>query len=284
MSQVISFFNPKGGVGKSTSCRMTAYILSKNPNNTVLVVDLCQNSSAALNYTGNREQFAGNTIYEFLTEQKTFAEVVQPVEEFDNLYFIPSDEKVEHIQNHLREHGVRKFNLEQHLTDILKPLTKHFTHILLDTHPSQGDFNTISGLLFTDNMGGQIIIPTFLDIESIEATKQAIRIVASNFTCEYTVLPVKIKSGIFKRSEKILNINIKEFQILIDGLEEKYDRQDQGEISKIFIKDSSVISDYSSENRKFAEYESNKYAKEVIIGYEKLLESLGGSLNVKIRS
>lgn len=283
MGQVISFFNPKGGVGKSTSCRMMAYLLAQNPNNTVLVIDLCQNSSAALNFTGNREQFAGRTIYEFLTEQRTFEEVVQPVEEFENLYFIPSDEKVEYIQSYLREHGLRKFNLEQHLTDMLKPLTKYFTHILIDTHPSQGDFNTISALLFTDNMGGQIIIPTFLDLESIESSKQAIKIVAANFSCEYIVLPVKIKSGIFKRSEKILSDAIKEFQALINELEEKYDRNNQGKVSNVFIKESSVISDYSTENRKFKDYLENKYAREVIAGYEKVLEMLGGSFVAKVR-
>lgn len=91
-SKVITILSTKGGVGKSTFARyfsFTAAELGKK----VCIIDTCQNSSIATGFLKNRDSFE-HSAYDWLTGEAKPSEVIQRFED-SNIYYIPSDERID---------------------------------------------------------------------------------------------------------------------------------------------------------------------------------------------
>jgi cellulose biosynthesis protein BcsQ len=254
---VISVNSSKGGVAKSSSVRSLAYILNDRGYK-VGILDFCQNSSVALHFTNNREQFKGSTVREWIVENKPIGEVIQRVEG-TNIYFIPSDDRVEEIPYQLEEMGMEREELKGALDRKIEPLRSIFDFILIDTHPSENDKNALMSVVAAKS-NGMVIIPTLLEKESITATKRMAQICRDE-KIQYIILPAKVKTGFFGKQVKYIKELEKEFKV--DGLHS---------FSKNFIRESSVIPDMSLSGASYQEMKDNKYAARVLDDYDKLIE------------
>lgn len=254
---VISINSSKGGVGKSSTVRSLAYSLNDRGFK-VGILDFCQNSSVALHFTNNREQFKGSTVREWIVENKHISEVIQQVDG-TNIYFIPSDDRVEEIPYQLEEMGMDREELKWALDRKIEPLRSIFDFILIDTHPSENDKNALMSVVAAKN-NGMVIIPTLLEKESITATKRMAKICRDE-KIQYIVLPLKVKTGFFGKHVKYIKELEKEFKI--EGLHS---------FSEHFIRESSVIPDMSLSGASFEDMKANKYAARVLDDYNKLLD------------
>jgi cellulose biosynthesis protein BcsQ len=219
-----------------------------------------------MHFAGDREALAGNTVREWLVEDKPFNDVVKQVEG-TNIYFIPSDEKVEGIPYELQEIGVTGLDLKNAIMEKIEPLREVFDVIFFDTHPSENDKNSLMALTATrDN--GVVLIPMLVELESIVATKRMARLCESEGV-RYMVVPMKIKTGFFGKQQKRVDEVKQEF------LDEGF----KGEFSGS-IRESSVIPDLAMRRVDYDEMKKNKYAARVIDDYKELLKLIEGGLPV----
>ncbi|MBP9888864.1 MAG: AAA family ATPase [Leptospiraceae bacterium] len=145
--KVISFYNAKGGTGKTSLCYLSALALANNQNK-VLILDL--DSQCSLSSAFNLEYSIG--IYELLSDSKKIEECILPISK--NLSIIPGSLKVLKIQNNV---------IQSKLTKELNKL-KGYDYILIDNPP------TFNGLVVASIFASdKVIIPTLLskfDLES----------------------------------------------------------------------------------------------------------------------
>lgn len=256
---VISVNSSKGGVAKSSTVRSLAYLLNEQGYK-VGILDFCQNSSVALHFTNNRDQFRGATVREWIVEDKHISEVIKNVPGTE-IYFIPSDDRVEEIPQQLQDLGMSPSNLKGALDRKIEPLRELFDYILIDTHPSENDRNALMSVVAAKS-NGVVVIPTLLERESITATKRMATICRDE-DINYIVLPTKVKTGFFGRNFK--HIKTMEDDFAEEGLQS---------LSELFIRESSVIPDLSLSGGSFEDMKANKYASRVLDDYRKLLDEI----------
>lgn len=256
---VISVNSSKGGVAKSSTVRSLAYILNEQGYK-VGILDFCQNSSVALHFTNDREQFKGKTVREWLVDGKHVSEVIKNVPG-TQIYFIPSDDRVEEIPFQLAEKGMKPDELKGALDRKIEPLREIFDYILIDTHPSENDMNALMSVVAAKS-NGIVVIPTLIERESITATKRMAKICRDE-GIEYIVLPTKVKTGFFGRNVKSIR-----------DMEEDFSKEGLLSFSEHYIRESSVIPDMSLSGATFEDMKANKYASRVLDDYKKLLADI----------
>lgn len=159
--KICSFFNVKGGVGKTTLTILTAMKLSKEGKK-VLLIDA--DTQANLTQFLYKVVHDDKTLFQMLTENTTAKEVIlkSPVEEFKNIDIIPSDISLSVLSEYLstqmgRERAVWRW-FKNNIDDIEK-----YDYIFVDLSPSY-DLIARNFMLISDS----IITPIeYQDIASI---------------------------------------------------------------------------------------------------------------------
>ena len=155
MKRVI--FNQKGGVGKSSiTCNLAAISARQGMKTLVIDLDVQGNSSFYLGHDSyaaeHRENIEGS-VAELLKQntggwfaaRKAASEFVQPTP-FENLYLMPSNPALEHIEKEL-ENRYKIYKLRE----ALQELEEEFEHIYIDTPPNF-NFYSKSALIAADSV------------------------------------------------------------------------------------------------------------------------------------
>lgn len=125
MAKVISFGIQKGGVGKSTTSGITAYLLSELGYK-VLAIDMDSQGNLTQFLSGNDDltDYEGKTIREAMI-QKDIRDYIQPLKE--NLDFVPADDYLVLIS---------EYNNLKMLQKAIEPVRDHYDFIIIDTPPA----------------------------------------------------------------------------------------------------------------------------------------------------
>ena len=141
MGKIFSFFNQKGGVGKTTSVVNIATIMA-GFGKKVLLIDLDSqgNATSGVGVEKNENEF---TAYQILVENSDPRESVKKTT-IENLWIIPSNAHLAGAEMHLIGQEKREFVLSEQL----KKIASDYDYIFLDCPPSLG---LISCLLYTSD-------------------------------------------------------------------------------------------------------------------------------------
>ena len=121
--KIITAYNAKGGVWKTSIIHNLAYALSRN--NKVLMIDLDQQSSLSISCNAMKSKY---TSYNLLTDEKT---VIKPVQLSENVYLIPADLQLSMLDKVLMQLKKPHIVLDKRLSYITE-----FDYILIDTPPA----------------------------------------------------------------------------------------------------------------------------------------------------
>ncbi|UOW69723.1 ParA family protein [Paraclostridium bifermentans] len=182
--KICSFFNVKGGVGKTTLTILTAMKLSKEGKK-VLLIDA--DTQANLTQFLYKVVHDDKTLFQMLTENTTAKEVIlkSPVEEFKNIDIIPSDISLSVLSEYLstqmgREKAVWRW-FKNNIEDIEK-----YDYVFVDLSPSY-DLIARNFMLISDS----IITPIeYQDIASIRGCE----LFYQKFKQDLEFLDIKLKT------------------------------------------------------------------------------------------
>lgn len=133
---IIAAFNPKGGVGKTTTAVNVATVLADG-GKTVLVVDLEADLNASISL-GVRPGEAQRTAADLLMHTGPPADAVRAVHGIPNLFLVAGSPALASVDETLR--NVRQ--PERRLADVLRPLDRQFDAIVLDAPAGFGVLST----------------------------------------------------------------------------------------------------------------------------------------------
>jgi len=156
MTKTISFFNVKGGVGKSSLSYLAGMYLS-SIGKRVLFVDLDPQGSLTHRLIGSNPK---RTIYNLLAENESLSECI-----------IEINPRLSILAGELRVNKIFSGIMEKTFKKLFKNLS--FDYILLDNPPSWNSL-VISGLAASD----YVFIPTLLsqnDFDSVDFTLNEIK-------------------------------------------------------------------------------------------------------------
>lgn len=257
MSKVISFFNTKGGVGKTMSAVCTAYSLSEL-GHTVLVIDMCANGDISHDFGFDRSSFAGKTSYEWLIGEKKISEVAVEVPG-ESIYFIPSDDKIGRAEDWINNNVIR--GKDEILAKKLEQLKNHFSYILLDCHPDQNDLQSVMSLVASN----QIYIPVTSDGNTVggalRSAKIALQLQREGLSCEYLLVPTMVKTNDFGKDKRV-----------IEKLIKKYKKEGIHNFSDISVPYNGSIGDFTRQEKTFKEMRKHKGTEEMFQSYKKIAE------------
>jgi chromosome partitioning protein len=123
---IIAAFNPKGGVGKTTTAVNVATVLAK-AGKSILLVDLEADLNASISL-GVRPGEAARSVADLILRTSAPSDAVRPVTGIDNLFLIAGAPALASMDQSLR--NVRQ--PERRLADALRPLERQFDAIILD--------------------------------------------------------------------------------------------------------------------------------------------------------
>lgn len=161
---IIAAFNPKGGVGKTTTAVNVASVLA-TMGQSVLLVDLEADMNASISL-GIRPSEARPSIAELLLDRLRPVNAVRPIAGIRNLHIITGSPALAQIDDALR--NVRQ--PERRLADVIRPLRADFEAIVLDS-PSGYSVLSLSVPLAADHL----VVPIRADYLSLESLAQLLR-------------------------------------------------------------------------------------------------------------
>ena len=131
MGKIFSFFNQKGGVGKTTSVINIATVIASLGKNVLLIdLDSQGNATSGLGIEKNENE---STAYQLLVENYDPKTILKKTS-IENLWAIPSNAHLAGAEMHLIGQEKREFVLREQL----KKISNYFDYILLDCPPSLG--------------------------------------------------------------------------------------------------------------------------------------------------
>lgn len=143
MGITISFGLQKGGVGKSTTTSIAAYLLAKEYK--VLAVDFdSQGNLTQMLTQKNIYDFDQKTIFEAVLERDP-TPYIYPIS--DSLHILPAEDRLATISRYL--HGRKEINPFSALKETLAKVKNGYDFLLIDLPPNLGD-QTLNGLVASD--------------------------------------------------------------------------------------------------------------------------------------
>lgn len=162
MSRVITVFNQKGGVGKTTSVINLAAALGKMKKN-ILVVDIDPQGNATSGL-GIDKNSLKNSIYDALINNVSMKQIVQKTSA-ENVDIIPSNVNLAGAEIELIQKEERELSLKHSLEDI----KDDYDFIFIDCPPSLG-LLSLNGLSASDS----VLIPIQCEYYALEGVSQLV--------------------------------------------------------------------------------------------------------------
>lgn len=158
---VISFPMQKGGVGKTTTSRNVAGILSQNYK--VLAIDNDQNADLTDTFTSKRiiEQTDQPTIYDIYINKSSINDVKMKIT--DNLDLVPANITLANVDVELSSKLSREFILKKAIAEV----ASEYDYVIIDCSPSL-NITTINALVASD----YTVYVTQLEYFSMQAINQ----------------------------------------------------------------------------------------------------------------
>ena len=161
--KIISIFNQKGGVGKTTTCiNLSAYLAIQGYKILDIDIDPQGNTTSGL---GIDKRGIENSIYDVLNSEISIDDSVRKCELIDNFFIIPSTMELAGAEVEL----IDKKNRENILNNKLKSLTQEYDFVFIDCPPSLG-LLTINALTASHS----VIIPIQCEFYALEGVGQLI--------------------------------------------------------------------------------------------------------------
>ena len=161
---IIAVYNPKGGVGKTTTAVNTATVLAAS-GHSVLLVDLEADMNASISL-GVRPTDVRPSIVELLLRDRQPADAVRSIGAVPNLHLITGSPALAQMDAALR--NVRQ--PERRLADALRPLSRSFDVIMID---APAGFSVLS--LSVPAVAEHLIVPIRADYLSLESLAHLLR-------------------------------------------------------------------------------------------------------------
>jgi chromosome partitioning protein len=161
---ILAAFNPKGGVGKTTTAVNVASALARM-GRSVLLIDLEADLNASISL-GVRPRHSSPSIADLLLHQARPEDAIRAVSSVPNLHLITGSPALAGIDTALRNVRQR----ERRLGDIVRPLARQFEIVFLD---SPAGYTLVPGSvpLFADHL----IVPIRAEYLSLESLAQFLR-------------------------------------------------------------------------------------------------------------
>jgi chromosome partitioning protein len=176
--KVVSIFNQKGGVGKTTTnINLAAYIALRGHK--VLVIDIDPQGNTSSGFGIDKENLT-NTTYELLLTDVAIKDVILSVEQIENLDIVPSNMDLAGADLELGGMENRESILKRKIEDV-KDL---YDYLIIDCPPSLG-LLTINALTASDT----VFIPMQCEYYALEGISQLIKTIQ------------KVKKGLNKNLE-----------------------------------------------------------------------------------
>ena len=167
-TRIMVVSNQKGGVGKTTTTVNLAAALAVSGLK-ILVVDLDPqgNASTALSIDHTASI---PSIYDVLVEERTMAEVAQPVDGFDTLWCVPATIDLAGAEIELVSMVARENRLRRGLEAYLDTEGVDFDYVFIDCPPSLG-LLTVNALVG----GDEVLIPIQCEYYALEGLSQLLK-------------------------------------------------------------------------------------------------------------
>ncbi|MCH3965495.1 MAG: AAA family ATPase [Clostridium sp.] len=161
--RVISIFNQKGGVGKTTtSINLSTYLAIKGFDILNIDIDPQGNTTSGLGFDKN---IIDESIYDILCSNIQIETVMKKYELIDNFYIIPSNMELAGAEVEL----INMENRENILKHKIKSMNKKFDFVFIDCPPSLGIL-TINALASSDT----VLIPIQCEFYALEGVGQLV--------------------------------------------------------------------------------------------------------------
>ncbi len=197
--KIISIFNQKGGVGKTTtSINLSSYLAMQGYKILNIDIDPQGNTTSGLGFD---KRSINESIYDVLTSDVRLDQVMKKCELIDNFYIIPSTMELAGAEVEL----IDKPNRENILKDKIKDLKEKFDFIFIDCPPSLG-LLTINALTLSDS----VLIPIQCEFYALEGVGQLVNTIqlvrkSLNKTIEVEGVIMSMYDGRTKLSNEVVN-------------------------------------------------------------------------------
>lgn len=163
MSRVISVFNQKGGVGKTTTASNLAAALAEKGLK-ILLIDNDPQGNLTLGL-GINKKLLSHTIYEVLMQMSDIEKVIMPTD-FENLYLVPGSIHLAGAEISITDFEKRELLLKTQVDRI----RDQYDYIIIDCPPSLG-LLSINSLAASDS----VLIPIQCEYYALEGVSQLVQ-------------------------------------------------------------------------------------------------------------
>lgn len=161
--KIISIFNQKGGVGKTTTnINLCSYLAFKGYRVLTIDIDPQGNTTSGLGFD---KKSLSKSIYDVLVTDCSMEEAVRKCELVNNLYIVPSTLSVAGAEVEI----IGKENREKILFNKLKQVQDEYDYIFIDCPPSLG-LLTINALCCSNS----VLIPLQCEFYALEGVGQLV--------------------------------------------------------------------------------------------------------------
>lgn len=163
MVKVITVFNQKGGVGKTTTnINLCSYLAMEGYKVLSIDIDPQGNTTSGLGFDKRK---INTSIYDVITDDTSIEQAMVKCEFVDNFYIVPSTMSLAGAEVEI----IDKANREKVLREKIKDIEEKFDFIFIDCPPSLG-FLTINALTASNS----VLIPIQCEFYALEGVGQLV--------------------------------------------------------------------------------------------------------------